>query len=408
MQTKTLIRLCTGLSCLLLALTAACKKEEQQQGNPMGMMGTPEVVAYQVAEQMILPQVELPGRTAAYRVAEVRPQVSGILQKRLFTEGSEVKAGQVLYQIDPAIYKATVESAQARLAQATAVEYSARQKAARYRSLVQTKAVSAQEQVEMEAAWKQAQAEIAAARAALETAKINLEYTKIKAPISGRIGRSMVTEGALMTAQQPNALAVIQQLDPLYVDVNQPADDMLALREKMAGRKAAGDTEPTRVQVLLADGSEHGAPGTLEFSDVTVDQGTGTVTVRAIVPNPDRSLLPGMFIRARLTSPTEEPALLVPQSAVQRTPRGEQMLMLVNQASTSEVRMIQTGRNYGQQVLVTSGLKAGERVIVDGLQKVRADMEVKVVDAPPAATAGAQPGGNQTGQGAPQAEQKAE
>ena len=408
MQNKNLTRVCAGLGCLLLVLTAACKKEEQQEANPMAMMATPEVVVYQAQEQMILPQVELPGRTSAFRVAEVRPQVNGILQKRLFTEGSEVKAGQVLYQIDPAIYKATMESAQARVSQATAVEYSARQKAARYRSLVQTKAVSAQEQVEMEAAWKQAQAEIASAKAALETARINLEYTKVKAPISGRIGRSMVTEGALMTAQQPNALAVIQQLDPLYVDVNQPADDMLALQAKMGGKRADGDSEPTKIQVLLADGSEHGAAGTLEFSDVSVDQGTGTVTVRGTVPNPDCSLLPGMFIRARLTSPTEEPALLVPQSAVQRTPRGEQMLMLVNQASKSEVRLIQTGRNYGQQVLVTSGLKAGERVIVDGLQKVRADMDVKVVDAPPKAPAGAQPGAEQAAQPAPQTEKKAE
>ena len=388
MQSKNFTRVCAGLCALLLSLTAACKKEEQEQANPMAMMGTPEVEVYQVAEQMVLPQVELPGRTAAYRVAEVRPQVNGILMKRLFTEGSEVKEGQVLYQIDPAIYKATVESAQARLAQATAVEYSARQKAARYRSLVQTKAVSAQEQVEMEAAWKQAQAEIALAKAALETAKINLDYTKVKAPISGRIGRSMVTEGALMTAQQPNALAVIQQLDPLYVDVNQAADEMLALQEKMSGRKEAGNTEPTKVQVLLANGSEHGAPGSLEFSDVTVDQGTGTVTVRAIVPNSDRILLPGMFIRARLTSPVEEPTILVPQAAVQRTPRGEQMLLLVNAASKVETRLIQTGRNVGQQVIVTEGLTVGDRVIVQGLQKIRPDMEVKVVEGAPGAGVG--------------------
>ena len=388
MQSKNFTRVCAGLCALLLSLTAACKKEEQQQGNPMAMMGTPEVEVYQVAEQMVLPQVELPGRTAAYRVAEVRPQVNGILMKRLFTEGSEVKEGQVLYQIDPAMYMATVESAQARVAQATAVEYSARQKAARYRSLVQTKAVSAQEQVEMEAAWKQAQAEIALAKAALETAKINLDYTKVKAPISGRIGRSMVTEGALMTAQQPNALAVIQQLDPLYVDVNQAADEMLALQEKMSGRKEAGNTEPTKVQVLLANGSEHGAPGSLEFSDVTVDQGTGTVTVRAIVPNSDRILLPGMFIRARLTSPVEEPTILVPQAAVQRTPRGEQMLLLVNAASKVETRLIQTGRNVGQQVIVTEGLTVGDRVIVQGLQKIRPDMEVKVVEGAPGAGVG--------------------
>ena len=260
MQSKNFTRVCAGLCALLLSLTAACKKEEQEQANPMAMMGTPEVEVYQVAEQMVLPQVELPGRTAAYRVAEVRPQVNGILMRRLFTEGSEVKEGQVLYQIDPAIYKATVESAQARLAQATAVEYSARQKAARYRSLVQTKAVSVQEQVEMEATWKQAQAEIAAAKAALATAQINLEYTKVKAPISGRIGRSMVTEGALMTAQQPNALAVIQQLDPLYVDVNQAADEMLALQEKMGqglGHGEVGQAKVGQFNCLRIDRAHH-------------------------------------------------------------------------------------------------------------------------------------------------------
>lgn len=379
MKNNRLSRGCAAVLCLLLALTAACKKDDQQDGAPGAMRPAPEVEVYEVAEQMILAQVELPGRTSAYRVAEVRPQVSGILQKRLFTEGSEVKEGQVLYQIDPALYKAAVESAQARLSQATAVEYSARQKAARYRSLVQTKAVSAQEQVEIEATWKQAQAEIAAAKAALETAKINLEYTKVKAPISGRIGRSMVTEGALMTAQQPNALAVIQQLDPLYVDVNQAADEMLALKEKMEGQQEAADVPASQVQVLLADGSAHGKQGTLEFSDVTVDPGTGTVTVRGIVPNPGHILLPGMFIRARLTSAVEEPALLVPQAAVQRTPRGEEMLLLVNPESRVEMRMIQTGRNVGQQVIVTEGLAVGERVIVQGLQRIRPEMTVQVV-----------------------------
>lgn len=385
-----------GLGLLALVGLSGCDKigemlpgkgKPQGGAGPMMMGGTPEVEVYQVAERMLFPQVELPGRTSAFRVAEVRPQVSGILQKRLFTEGSEVKEGQVLYQIDPALYQAAVDSAQARLAQATAHEHSTRQKAERYRSLVKSKAVSEQDQVEMEAAWKQAQAEVASAKAALETAKINLNYTKVKAPISGRIGRSMVTEGALMTAQQAGALAVIQQLDPLYVDVNQPAEEMLALREQMIGGRqgeqateaAEAVKESARVRVLLGDGRELGQEGRLEFSDVSVDQGTGTVTVRGVVPNPQRELLPGMFIRARITSPTTVPTLLVPQAALTRTQRGEEMVFVVNKASQVEIRLVSTGRNEGQDVVVTGGLAPGDRVIVQGLQKVRPEMQVKAV-----------------------------
>ena len=392
--------LCAALS--LFSLAAGCKNEQGPGGpggGPGGQMGPPpEVEVHVVKEEMLLPQVELPGRVAAYRTAEVRPQVSGILRKRLFAEGSEVQAGQTLYQIDPALFEAAVASARARIAQAEAAENSTGQKARRYRSLVKSKAVSVQEQVEMEAAWKQAKAEIAAARAALETARINLNYTAVKAPISGRIGRSMVTEGSLMTAQQANALAVIQQLDPLYVDVNQPADDMLALREKMGGRRSGA--EAARVRVVLADGTELGQEGTLEFSDVTVDQGTGTVTIRGVVPNPDRTLLPGMFIRARITSRVPTPTLLVPQAALTRTQRGEEMVYVVNNASVVEQRLVHTGRNEGQMVVITDGLKAGDRVIVQGLQKVRPEVPVKIV--PPKNPA---PGANAAADGAAAPEQ---
>lgn len=389
-QNNPAARLC-ALGCIaLLAMTAACKKQEDQGAAAMMMGGTPEVEVYQVREQMLLPQVELPGRTSAYRVAEVRPQVSGILQKRLFAEGSEVREGQLLYQIDPALYQAAVASAEAQLAQAEATEHSTRKKAERYRALVKTRAVSAQDQVEMEAAWKQASAAVAAAKAALETARINLNYTRVKAPISGRIGKSNVTEGALMTAQQAGALAVIQQLDPLYVDVNQPADDMLSLREKMGGRRSGG--EAARVRVFLANGRELGQEGRLEFSDVTVDQGTGTVTIRAIVPNPGRELLPGMFIRARLTSQVPAPTLLVPQAALTRTQRGEEMVYVVDRASKVELRLIKTSRNEGQMAVVTDGLQPGEHVVVQGLQKIRPEMQVKVVPGKDAGPAGAQPG----------------
>lgn len=371
-----------GVLCcaLLLTLMSACKRDGGQDAAARAGFA-PEVEVYRVTEQMLKPQVELPGRTAAYRVAEVRPQVSGILQKRLFTEGSEVREGQVLYQIDPALFQAAVKSAEARLAQAQAQEYSTRQKAERYRTLVKTRAVSAQDQVEMEATWKEAQASVAAARAALETARINLNYTKVKAPISGRIGKSKVTEGALMTAQQAEAMAVIQQIDPLYVDVNAPANELLALRAKLESSGAnAAASAPASVQVLMADGAPLEQQGTMEFSDITVDQGTGTVSIRATVPNQERKLLPGMFIRARLTSPHEMPTIMVPLAALTRTQRGEPMAYVVDEQSRAQIRLIQTGRTEGQMMVITSGLKAGERVIVQGLQKIRPEVQVRVVE----------------------------
>ena len=367
--------------CLVLALAGACKKAEHGAAGG-DAMAPPEGGVCRVVQQPIRLQVELPGRTASYRVAEVRPQVNGILLKRLFTEGSEVREGQVLYQIDPALYKAAVESAQAQLAQATAQEYSARQKAARYQSLVQTKAVSVQDQVEMEASWKQAQAAVAAAKASLATARINLDYTEIKAPISGRIGRSMVSEGALVTAQQAMALATIQQIDPLYVDVSQAANILLELKHRLG----AGDGEgpDTEVEVLLENGLEYQDKGRLEFSDITVDQGTGSVTLRATVPNPDRFLLPGMFIRARLTSATTVEVLLVPQASIIRTNTGAATVLLVNRENKVEARVVETGQNHGNQVVVEKGLSPGERVIVSGLQKVRPEATVTPVETPAA------------------------
>ena len=368
--------------CLVLALAGACKKAEHGAAGG-DAMAPPEVGVYRVVQQPIRLQVELPGRTASYRVAEVRPQVNGILLKRLFTEGSEVRGGQVLYQIDPALYKAAVESAQAQLAQATAQEYSARQKAARYQSLVQTKAVSVQDQVEMEASWKQAQATVSAAKAALATARINLDYTEIKAPISGRIGRSMVSEGALVTAQQATALASIQQIDPLYVDVSQAANILLELKQRLG---AMDEESPgTEVQVLLEDGLEYREKGRLEFSEITVDQGTGSVTLRAIVPNPDRFLLPGMFIRARLTSATAQEVLLVPQASIVRTNTGVATVLLVNNENKVEARAVETGQNHGEQIVIEKGLSPGERVIVSGLQKVQPGMPVTPVETPAAA-----------------------
>jgi membrane fusion protein (multidrug efflux system) len=362
-------------------LVSACKDGRQQQG-AMGPGGPVEVNAVTVAPQPVRFSEELPGRTSAFRIAEVRPQIGGILQKRLFTEGSDVKAGQQLYQIDPATYQAAFASAQAALARAEAAEYSARLKAERYRNLVRSQAVSVQEQVETEAAWKQAAAEVAATKAAVETARINLEYTRITAPISGRIGKSMVSEGALVTAQQAGALAVIQQLDPLYVDVSQSAGETMQLKKRFDGPKSGGQPL-TEVRVLLEDGTAYARPGSLEFSDTTVDESTGTVILRATVPNPETELLPGLFVRARLTRQQEEQAIVIPQASIVRNNRGQAMVMLVNKQNTVEGRPVATGQNLGDRIVITEGLAAGEQLIVAGLQKIKPGVPVKIAAAQP-------------------------
>jgi membrane fusion protein (multidrug efflux system) len=331
---------------------------------------------------------ELPGRTTAYRIAEVRPQVSGIILKRHFEEGSEVKAGQLLYKIDPAVYQAAYDSARAALARAEASENSARLKAERYRKLVDRKAVSDQDQVETEAAWKQAQAEIAAARAAVDSARINLAYTDVKAPISGRIGKSQVTEGALVTAQQATALATIQQLDPMYIDVSQSSVELLRLKKEVASGQLQVDAEgKARVSVLLEDGSAYAHPGELEFADVTVTVSTGTVTLRVLAPNPDNELLPGMFVRARLERGQRPDAILAPQVAITRDIKGIAQALVVNKESVVELRRLVTGQMIGESMVIESGLQAGDRVIVAGLQKVRPGVPVKAVEARPAAPA---------------------
>ncbi len=369
-----------SFSLLLLAaglLLGSCKSS--QQGPPAAAPGPMEVNVVSVSAQPARFSVELSGRTAAFRVAEVRPQVSGIVQKRLFTEGREVKAGELLYQIDPATYQAAFASAEATLARGEAMEYSARLKASRYKTLVRTKAVSEQEEVDADASWKQAAAEVAAARAAVQNARINLDYTRVIAPISGRIGKSQVSEGALVTAQQGTALATIQQLDPLYVDVSQSSSQLLQLKRQLSTEKDQQTGElKTEVKVILDDGSEYAETGVLEFSDVAVDQSTGTVTIRATVANPRDELLPGMFVRARLTSARQQQAIMVPQASIVRNTRGEAMVMLVDDKSLVEARPIETGRNIGDQIVVTKGLSAGEQLIVAGLQKIRPGVPVKV------------------------------
>nr|WP_320013044.1 efflux RND transporter periplasmic adaptor subunit [uncultured Desulfobulbus sp.] len=373
---KTKLILAAALSIGLVV--GGCEKESAQKPTAPPPA---EVGVVTLTPQSVALSVELPGRTAAFRIAEVRPQVSGIIQKRLFTEGAEVKAGQLLYQIDPATYQAAYDSAKAALAKARAQERSDKIKADRYRVLVRTKAVSEQEQIEMDAGWKQAVADVAAAKAALDTARINLDYTKVTAPISGRIGKSQVTEGALVTAQQSTALATIQQLDPMYVDVNQSSTELIRLKRDVAAGLAQGGEKPhSAVTVILDDNSEYGEIGNLEFSDVTVNQTTGTVTLRALVANPDQELLPGMFVRAKIDKGIQPNALLVPSISVQRNAKSEATVMVVDDKSTVASKIVETGQNIGKQVLIKAGLQPGEKIIVSGLQKIRVGVPVKPVE----------------------------
>ncbi len=335
---------------------------------------------------------ELPGRTAPYLIAEVRPQVGGIIQKRAFTEGGEVKSGALLYQIDPAIYRAAYDSARAALARADANAEVLRQKAARYADLVKIEAVSRQDDDDVKAALKQADADVIAARAAADKARIDLDYTQVKAPVPGRIGRSAVTPGALVTASQTAALATIQQLDPIYVDLNQSSAELLRLRRDLeSGRLQGAGKNSARVRLLLEDGTPYQHEGKLAFTEVSVDQTTGSVTLRAVFPNPEQQLLPGMYVRAVLEQALASDAITVPHKAVSRTPRGGAQAMVVNAENRVEARALRVDHALGDRWLVTDGLKAGDRVIVDGLQKVRPGAEVRPVPAAAPADAAAAP-----------------
>ena len=368
---KHILARSVGLALLASGLLAGCgDKGEAGQGAGEMPPAAVDVVTLHAAPLQLMS--ELTGRTAPLRVAEVRPQVNGIILKRLFTEGSDVKAGQLLYQIDPAVYQAAVASAAANLAKAQANEQSARLKAQRYAELVKVKAISRQEYDDADAAWKQQVAEIGAAKAALQSANINLAYTRITAPISGRIGKSAVTEGALVTAQQADSLTSISQLDPMYVDVRQSTADLLRLKRQVAAGKLVQDeSKGAKVRFQLEDGSQYSEEGSLQFSDVTVDETTGMVTLRVLVPNPHDLLLPGMFMRATLQEGERPEGLLVPQTAVTRTPKGGATVMVVTADNKVELREVQLSRVVGDSWVVESGLKTGEKVIVAGLQKVK-------------------------------------
>jgi membrane fusion protein (multidrug efflux system) len=333
---------------------------------------------------------ELAGRTSATRYGEVRPQVSGIIRERKFVEGTDVKAGQVLYQVDDAVYKAAVESAKAALAKAEANLKSAQVTASRYEELSRVDAVSRQARDDARAALAQAKADVAAAKAALESARIDLEHSRITAPIGGRIGRSSVTAGALVTAGQAQSLATIQQLDPIYVDLTRSATELMQLRRDLeSGKLRSVDKDQARVKLLLPDGTPYEHEGRLQFSEVTVDPGTGSVTLRAVFPNPDRHLLPGMYVRALLEEGVRDNAILAPQRGVTRDARGQAVALVVDGEGKVAQRLVVTERAIGDQWLVSEGLAAGDRLIVEGLQKIRPGMPVTVVDAGAAAQGGA-------------------
>ena len=347
-----------------MLLLVGCNKQSSSPAPAQG--GAPEVSVLTIQPVRTVLTTELPGRIAPHLIAEVRPQVGGIIQERLFTEGSDVKAGQILYQIDPATYRAAYSSAKATLARAEANLVPARLKEGRFRDLVTIKAVSQQEYDDVNAALLQAEAEVESAKAAVETARINLDYTSVKAPISGRIGRSSVTTGALVTASQATALATIQQLDPVYVDVTQSTADLLRLKQNLASGLMNSRTAQAKVKLLLEDGTPYMQSGTLKFSEVTVDQSTGSVTLRNLFPNPEQLLLPGMFVRAILEEGINEQAILVPQRGVTRNPAGNAMVMVVGAEEKVEARLIKATRTVGDSWLVSEGLQAGERVILAG------------------------------------------
>jgi len=347
-----------------------------------------EVGVLTVKPRPITITTELPGRTSSYRVAEVRPQVSGVVLKRLFVEGSEVKAGQPLYQIDPASFQASYDSAKATLEHAQAELTTAKLLEERYRPLVEANAVSRQQYDNAVASALQAQADVASGKAAIETARINLAYTHVLSPISGRTSRSAVTEGALVTASQATALVTVTQLDPIYVDVTQPATVLLRLeRELAAGQLLDRGGNAAAVGLKLEDGSEYGSEGSLKFSEVTVDQSTASVTLRAEFPNPSHELLPGMFVRARIQEGVRQQGLLVPEPGVTHNQRGEPVALIVGDGNKVEQRTLQTDRVVGHQWLVIGGIKAGDRVVVSGVQKAHPGDEVTPIEAGQAAAA---------------------
>jgi membrane fusion protein (multidrug efflux system) len=364
--------------CLVLTVIAAVACKKAPSGPPPG--GPVEVAVVMVKPEKIVLTTELPGKTSPYLVAEVRPQVNGLIRERAFEEGSNVKAGDLLYQIDPAQYQAAYSQAKAALAMAEANVPAAKLRAERLKGLVEIKATGRQNYDDALAALALAEASVEAARATAESARINLSYTPIRAPIPGRTGKSSVTVGALVTAYQPVPLAVVQQLDPIYVDVTQSSAELLRLRQGLeSGRLKRSGESWSRVKLLLEDGTPYPLEGKLKFRDVTVDPTTGSVTLRMVFPNPGSVLLPGMFVRAVVEEGIADDAILVPQQGVTRDQKGNPFALLAGKEGKAEQRMLTLDRAIGDRWLVTKGLAAGDRVIVEGLQRIRPGADVKTV-----------------------------
>jgi len=379
---------CFRLSSLIL-ISAGLLSGCNDSGDGVKKAAAPEVSVYQVKAAPLAVTTELPGRTEAFRIAEVRPQVSGIILRRNFVEGADITAGQSLYQIDPATYQADYASAQGDLAKAQAAAKIAHLTVKRYQPLVGTQYISQQEYDTAIADAQQADAAVQAAKAAVETARINLAYTQVRSPINGRIGKSSVTEGALVTNGQSTAMATVQQLDPVYVDVTQSSNDFMRLKQAVEQGNLQKNSGKTDVELLTENGQRYPLKGTLEFSDVTVDESTGSITIRAVFPNPDHSLLPGMFVRARIDEGVQPAAILVPQQGVTRNARGDATVLLVNDKNQVEARSVVASQAIGDKWLITGGLKEGENVIVSGLQRVRPGATVTIAPSAAGQTAAA-------------------
>ncbi len=352
-----------------VALTGCDQAADSQQAS------APQAVPVGVItlkSQALTLKKELPGRISAFQIAEIRPQVSGIVQSRLFKEGAQVKQGQALYQIDPATFEADLAASEAAVARAEASIASTKSKASRYSELLKIKAVSQQDFDEADAAQKQAQAELLTAKAQLKSAQINLDYSHVSSPISGQISKSSVTVGALVSANQTTALATVTQLDPIYVDLTQSSNELTQLKKAISSGSLSVDSQSqTDVELQMEDGSTYPLKGTLQFSEVTVDPSTGSVTLRAKFPNPDKLLLPGMYARASVVEGVKQNAILVPQRGVSRNTKGEPTAMVVSKENTVESRVLKVDRTIGSNWLVTDGLSDGDKVIIEGLQKIR-------------------------------------
>lgn len=370
------VKTITVVSVLALAALAGC--DDQKKGGAPSHAMVPQVSVVEIQPDTRAQTTILQGRTAPFLVAEVRPQVSGILQKRLFKEGEEVKEGQPLYQIDPAVYKAAVESAKAEVERAKSLVMQTRNSANRYAQLVKTEAVSKQMNEDAQAAYKQAQASLLAAQAQLKNAEINLGYTTITSPITGKIGRSLVTPGALLSGYQANNMAVVQTLDPIYVDVNESSRDLLKLKKEIAEGRIKVNEGAIPVSLTLEDGSAYPLEGKLELSEVSVDEGTGTITLRAVFPNPNQTLLPGMYVRTKLPQGLRENAIFVPQRAVLRESNGSPYVYVVQDGKIA-IKKIKTIKTEGTDWLLESGLEPGDKVVIEGLQRIRPGVPVNIV-----------------------------